>query len=319
MLCRYLRRILPRFRNTPVSGCRRGFSAESLPNRHSHCTVNSSIILCDLRCSFPLIRRRPRLIRTLIGSAEISMAFSASEGHICGRGRSRKLPDPGLRSGLRLPDTPQGIVTAVDRHADTLHEGRPVRKYPVMPDSVFHPYGQQVCAALGHGAAEALDGLERKVRIQVDDVRLNHFTLLDSSSGASAFSQVCFLYMVRCNLFCFHFHTSIFHICFAAFTEIRCFMLHYTMPLFFLFSAFFGRKLGHFRFSDSYPLAHRAVSFSFSYRLHFLHAAAVPLLKQTRHRLVVLQPCFGRSSMIRASDAVGRGRSGRAGISYRYW
>ena len=70
-------------------------------------------------------------------------------------------------------------------------------------------------------------------------------------------------------------------------------MLPLYHALFFLFSAFFGRKLGHFRFSDSYPLAHRAVSFFlFIPLLHFLHAAAVPLLKQTRHRLVVFAAVF---------------------------
>ena len=70
-------------------------------------------------------------------------------------------------------------------------------------------------------------------------------------------------------------------------------MLPLYHALFFLFSAFFGRKLGHFRFSDSYPLAHRAVSFFlFIPLLHFLHTAAVPLLKQTRHRLVVFAAVF---------------------------
>jgi len=45
-----LRRILPSFRNTPVSGCRRGFSAESLPEpafplhrKQQHHSLRSSV------------------------------------------------------------------------------------------------------------------------------------------------------------------------------------------------------------------------------------------------------------------------------------
>ena len=185
-------------------------------NRHSHCTVNSSIILCDLRRSFPLIRRRPRAHQNTDRLCGDFDGFFQHRKDIFAVAVDREGCQ--IRVCDRVCDCLillKGIVTAVDRHADKSCM-KAVRSENILQGLILcfliHT-GQQVCAALGHGAAEALDGLELKVRIQVDDIRLNHFYALGLVFRCQRFFPgFCFpFYMVRCNLFCFHFPYSIFH------------------------------------------------------------------------------------------------------------
>ena len=88
-------------------------------NRHSHCTVNSSIILCDLRCSFPLIRRRPRAHQNTDRLCGDFDGFFQHRKDIFAVAVDREGCQ--IRVCDRVCDCLillKGIVTAVDRHAD---------------------------------------------------------------------------------------------------------------------------------------------------------------------------------------------------------